>query len=46
VLRAVFTGLLRHTGGRPDDDVALLVLHNDRRPVALKQDRVSHHVPR
>ncbi|MGW7608167.1 PP2C family protein-serine/threonine phosphatase [Streptomyces sp. NPDC054766] len=46
VLRAVFTGLLRHTGGRPADDVALLVLHNDRRPVALKQGRVSHHVPR
>ncbi|KAB1989409.1 serine/threonine-protein phosphatase [Streptomyces triticiradicis] len=46
VLRAVFTGLLRHTGGRPDDDVALLVLHNDRRPLALKQGRVSQHVPR
>jgi len=45
VLRAVFTGLLRHTGGRPDD-VALLVLHNDRRPLALKQGRVSQHVPR
>ncbi|MFI0965663.1 PP2C family protein-serine/threonine phosphatase [Streptomyces sp. NPDC021080] len=46
VLGAVFTGLLRHTGGRPDDDVALLVLHNDRRPLALKQGRVSQHVPR
>ncbi|MGW3910280.1 PP2C family protein-serine/threonine phosphatase [Streptomyces sp. NPDC005070] len=46
VLRAVFTGLLRHTGGRPDDDVALLVLHNDRRPFALNHGRVSQHVPR
>ncbi|MET7985178.1 MULTISPECIES: PP2C family protein-serine/threonine phosphatase [unclassified Streptomyces] len=46
VLRAVFTGLLRHTGGRPDDDVALLVLRNDRRPLALRQGRVSQHVPR
>ncbi|MFD8738850.1 PP2C family protein-serine/threonine phosphatase [Streptomyces sp. NPDC059618] len=46
VLRAVFTGLLRHTGGRPDDDVALLVLHNDRRPLALHQGRVTQHVPR
>ncbi|MEU6277434.1 PP2C family protein-serine/threonine phosphatase [Streptomyces populi] len=46
VLRAVFTGLLRHTGGRPDDDVALLVLHNDRRPLALKQGRMSQHAPR
>ncbi|MEU6253000.1 PP2C family protein-serine/threonine phosphatase [Streptomyces sp. NPDC047043] len=33
VLRAVFAGLLRHSGGRPADDVALLVLHNDRRHV-------------
>ncbi|MGW2724227.1 PP2C family protein-serine/threonine phosphatase [Streptomyces sp. NPDC001492] len=31
VLRAVFGGLLRHAGGRPADDVALLVLRNDRR---------------
>ncbi|MEV6014134.1 MULTISPECIES: PP2C family protein-serine/threonine phosphatase [unclassified Streptomyces] len=46
VLRAVFAGLLRHTGGRPDDDVALLVLHNDRRPLALRQDRLTQHVPR
>ncbi|MFE9094623.1 PP2C family protein-serine/threonine phosphatase [Streptomyces sp. NPDC007264] len=30
VLRTVFTGLLRHTGGRLTDDVALLVLCNDR----------------
>ncbi|MGI5453250.1 PP2C family protein-serine/threonine phosphatase [Streptomyces sp. CA-249302] len=34
VLRAVLSGLLRHTGGRrPADDVALLVLRNDRRHV-------------
>ncbi|MFF4540463.1 PP2C family protein-serine/threonine phosphatase [Streptomyces aureus] len=45
VLGAVFTGLLRHTGGRPDDDVAVLVLHNDRRPRALNPGRVSRHVP-
>ncbi|MEW2400166.1 PP2C family protein-serine/threonine phosphatase [Streptomyces sp. NPDC046862] len=32
VLRAVFTQLLRHTRGRPADDVAMLVLCNDRRP--------------
>lgn len=30
VLRAVFAELLRHTGGRPADDVAVLVLSNDR----------------
>ena len=33
VLRAVFTGVLRHAGGRPADDVAVLVLRNDRRHV-------------
>ncbi|MET7483709.1 PP2C family protein-serine/threonine phosphatase [Streptomyces sp. NPDC005538] len=32
VLGSVFTALLRHTGGTPTDDVALLVLRNDRRP--------------
>ncbi|MEU9283684.1 PP2C family protein-serine/threonine phosphatase [Streptomyces sp. NPDC048275] len=32
VLRTVFTDLLQHTGGRPSDDVAVLVLRNDRRP--------------
>nr|WP_086725705.1 PP2C family protein-serine/threonine phosphatase [Streptomyces carpinensis] len=31
VLRAVFTRLLQHTEQRPADDVAVLVLHNDRR---------------
>ncbi|WP_406366933.1 PP2C family protein-serine/threonine phosphatase [Streptomyces sp. NBC_00645] len=46
VLRTVFAGVLRHTGGRPTDDVALLVLRNDRRRLPLKQGRVSHHVPR
>ncbi|MEV6176589.1 PP2C family protein-serine/threonine phosphatase [Streptomyces sp. NPDC052016] len=30
VLRAVVRALLRHTAGRPADDVALLVLRNDR----------------
>ncbi|MFI9173490.1 PP2C family protein-serine/threonine phosphatase [Streptomyces lincolnensis] len=30
VLGSVFTALLRHTGGQPSDDVALLVLRNDR----------------
>ncbi|MCW7940956.1 protein phosphatase [Streptomyces hygroscopicus] len=30
VLRTVFTRLLRHIGGRPADDVALLVLRNNR----------------
>ncbi|MEU1404325.1 PP2C family protein-serine/threonine phosphatase [Streptomyces sp. NPDC005728] len=30
VLRTVFTALLHHTSGRPTDDVALLVLRNDR----------------
>ncbi|WP_055528313.1 PP2C family protein-serine/threonine phosphatase [Streptomyces graminilatus] len=35
VLQAVFSRLLRHAGGSPADDVAVLVLRNDR-----------HHVPR
>ncbi|MBL1107556.1 serine/threonine-protein phosphatase [Streptomyces sp. 5-8] len=30
VLRIVFGALLRHTAGRPTDDVAVLVLRNDR----------------
>jgi serine phosphatase RsbU (regulator of sigma subunit) len=30
VLRTVFTQLLRHAGGFPTDDVAVLVLRNDR----------------
>ncbi|MET7681703.1 PP2C family protein-serine/threonine phosphatase [Streptomyces sp. NPDC005423] len=32
VLGSVFTALLRHTGGTPADDVAMLVLRNDRLP--------------
>ena len=36
VLRTVFAGLLRHTGGMPADDVALLVLRNDRRRVPVQ----------
>ncbi|MFF9037113.1 PP2C family protein-serine/threonine phosphatase [Streptomyces sp. NPDC014892] len=35
VLRAVFTQLLRHTAGRPKDDIAILVLRNDR-PLVLR----------
>ncbi|WP_427923566.1 PP2C family protein-serine/threonine phosphatase [Streptomyces sp. cg40] len=31
ILGAVFTALLRHAGGTPTDDVALLVLRNDRK---------------
>ncbi|MGW3107344.1 PP2C family protein-serine/threonine phosphatase [Streptomyces sp. NPDC001100] len=34
VLGSVFTALLRHAGGAPTDDVALLVLRNDRRPAS------------
>ncbi|XUL86984.1 PP2C family protein-serine/threonine phosphatase [Streptomyces galilaeus] len=34
ILGAVFTALLRHTGGTPTDDVALLVLRNERRPAS------------
>ncbi|OLZ72801.1 protein phosphatase [Streptomyces sp. IMTB 2501] len=30
VLRTLFTALLHHAGGRPTDDIALLVLRNDR----------------
>ncbi|WP_225822041.1 PP2C family protein-serine/threonine phosphatase [Streptomyces naphthomycinicus] len=30
VLRTVFTALLHHTAGKPQDDIALLVLRNDR----------------
>ncbi|WP_217550402.1 PP2C family protein-serine/threonine phosphatase [Streptomyces sp. GbtcB6] len=31
ILRTVFTALLHHTNGRPTDDIALLVLRNERR---------------
>ncbi|QDN86590.1 serine/threonine-protein phosphatase [Streptomyces sp. S1D4-23] len=37
VLRSVFTRLLRHTGGRPADDVAVLILRNDRSRVPTQQ---------
>ncbi|MEW2163247.1 PP2C family protein-serine/threonine phosphatase [Streptomyces sp. NPDC007084] len=47
VLRAVLAGLLRHSGGRPADDVALLVLHNDRSRVPLRQSPdTARHAPR
>uniref|UniRef100_A0AAU2AA48 Serine/threonine-protein phosphatase n=1 Tax=Streptomyces sp. NBC_00093 TaxID=2975649 RepID=A0AAU2AA48_9ACTN len=45
VLRAIFTRLLRHTGGPPTDDVAVLVLRNDRRRVPQQQEHpVVHQV--
>ncbi|MEU0741996.1 PP2C family protein-serine/threonine phosphatase [Streptomyces sp. NPDC006134] len=34
LLTTVLTALLRHTGGAPSDDVALLMLRNDRAPTA------------
>ncbi|MFE9683266.1 PP2C family protein-serine/threonine phosphatase [Streptomyces sp. NPDC006285] len=43
VLGTVFTRLLRHAGGRPADDVALLVLSNDRAQVSIPQtEPVAH----
>ncbi|ANP54007.1 serine phosphatase RsbU (regulator of sigma subunit) [Streptomyces griseochromogenes] len=39
VLRTVFTALLRHTAGRPSDDVAVLVLRNGRRSAELSGAR-------
>ncbi|MDX3129517.1 PP2C family protein-serine/threonine phosphatase [Streptomyces europaeiscabiei] len=47
VLRAVFTQLLRHAGGRPKDDIAILVLRNER-PLTLRGARnasTSHGQP-
>ncbi|WP_373682191.1 MULTISPECIES: PP2C family protein-serine/threonine phosphatase [Streptomyces] len=45
VLRAVLTQVLRHTGGMPADDVALLVLRNDRRRVPVQHGAsVAHRV--
>ncbi|MFM9552962.1 MULTISPECIES: PP2C family protein-serine/threonine phosphatase [Streptomyces] len=47
VLRAVFAQLLRHAGGRPKDDIAILVLRNER-PLALRgagNGATSHDVP-
>ncbi|MFJ5270125.1 PP2C family protein-serine/threonine phosphatase [Streptomyces sp. NPDC088358] len=47
VLHGVLKGLLRHTRGRPADDVAVLVLRNDRPRTRVQQDRaVTHQVPR
>ncbi|MFC5199619.1 PP2C family protein-serine/threonine phosphatase [Streptomyces sp. NPDC048448] len=47
VLHTVLKGLLRHTRGRPADDVAVLVLRNDRPRTSVQQDRpVAQHVPR
>ncbi|MGW6960063.1 SpoIIE family protein phosphatase [Streptomyces chartreusis] len=33
ILRSLLTGVLRHTRGRQSDDIALLVLRNDRERV-------------
>ena len=45
VLRAIFTRLLRHTDGPPTDDVAVLVLRNDRSHVPRQQEHpVAHQV--
>lgn len=47
VLRTVFAGLLRHAGGRPADDVAVLVLRNDRRHVVRQSgEPVGHRAHR
>lgn len=47
VLHTVLTGLLRHTRGRPADDVAVLVLRNDRPRNPVQQERpVAQHAPR
>lgn len=42
VLRAVFTSLLRHTGGRPKDDIAILLLRNDRVRTAVRRGAGPH----
>jgi serine phosphatase RsbU (regulator of sigma subunit) len=46
VLGAVFSRLLRHTNGSPTDDVAVLVLRNDRSHVPRQQQEhpVAHQV--
>ncbi|MDX3455018.1 PP2C family protein-serine/threonine phosphatase [Streptomyces sp. ME02-8801-2C] len=46
VLGAVFSRLLRHTGGSPADDVAVLVLRNDRGhfPRQPQEPPVAHQV--
>ncbi|WP_260333478.1 PP2C family protein-serine/threonine phosphatase [Streptomyces beigongshangae] len=45
VLGTVFTRLLDHTGGPPTDDVALLVLRNDRDepPAPPQLEHMTHH---
>ncbi|MET8447585.1 PP2C family protein-serine/threonine phosphatase [Streptomyces sp. NPDC005209] len=46
VLRTVFTALRRHIGGRPTDDIALLVLRNERRHThALGARGTARHAP-
>ncbi|MDX2830896.1 PP2C family protein-serine/threonine phosphatase [Streptomyces scabiei] len=42
VLRSVFTQLLRHAGGRPKDDIAMLVLRNDRVRTAVLRGAGLH----
>lgn len=43
VLRTVFTQLLCHAGGSPTDDVAMLILRNDRARVPAEQgEPVAH----
>ncbi|MEU6224336.1 PP2C family protein-serine/threonine phosphatase [Streptomyces sp. NPDC047042] len=46
VLGAVFSRLLRHTGGSPADDVAVLVLRNDRGHLPRQQEElpIAHQV--
>jgi serine phosphatase RsbU (regulator of sigma subunit) len=46
VLGAVFSRLLRHTNGSPADDVAVLVLRNDRHHILRQQQEppVAHQV--
>lgn len=41
VIQRVHRALLRHTGGRTTDDVALLVLRNDRSRTCVRPDPVS-----
>ncbi|MDQ0778489.1 serine phosphatase RsbU (regulator of sigma subunit) [Streptomyces aurantiacus] len=44
VLAALLTRLLAHAGGFPSDDVAVLMLHNDRDEAPKPQDdRMAHH---
>ncbi|MFF2506715.1 PP2C family protein-serine/threonine phosphatase [Streptomyces sp. NPDC058067] len=43
VIRTVYDRLLRHTGGLPADDAALLVLRNDRRRVPVQHGEPRVH---